>query len=317
MKSSRARKAFSLVELLVVLAIIALLVGLLLPAVQNVRRSSARIRCDNNLEQLALAIHTFHETNERFPYSQWGLENGTQYGAGPHSIAWSWISRTLPYIEQQQIYAAAGIPTRPLFASGYAADPISILLCPADPDATAIPRTDAGNLIGDPVGRSSYKGVSGSNWGDDRDEFQNKRGAFPTDWRHIGVNSSYDGLGNGDGIFYRTNMIHSLSINQIRDGTSQTLMLGEDVQASNTWVSWPYANNVHGTCAIPINVKRPAGGTYPSNQWENTWGFRSLHQNGANFAFADGSVRFIDNSIELSTYWALSTIDGGEAVSIP
>ena len=224
---------------------------------------------------------------------------------------------TLPYLEQQTIYNAAGIPTKPLFATGNAADPIAILLCPSDPGALPNPRLDAGNLDGVPVGRSSYKGVSGDNWGDDFDAFQIRSGSFPTDWRYQGVNGSYDGLNQGDGIFYRTNLLRPLTLIQITDGTSGTLMIGEDVQAANHWLSWPYANNVHGTCAIPLNVKSPSGGTYPPDLWENTSGFRSQHTGGANFAVADGSVQFVSHTINLSVYRALATVQGGEAASLP
>ena len=94
-------------------------------------------------------------------------------------------------------------------------------------------------------------------------------------------------------------------------------MIGEDIQGKNTWASWPYANNAHGTCAIPLNVQRPSGGNYRSDEWQNTSGFRSFHANGANFALADGSVRLIPNSIDLAIYCALATIGGGEAASPP
>jgi prepilin-type processing-associated H-X9-DG protein len=317
MMTTRGPRAITLIGLLVVIAIIAILIGLMLPAIQNVRQTAARIRCSNNLKQLALAVHGFHDNNQRFPYSQWGLEYNVQYGGGANSRAWSWIARTLPFVEQEQIYAAAGIPQQLLFSTGNTADPITIFLCPSDPNAVPSPRLDAGNLVGDPVGRTSYKGVSGSNWGADFDSFQSHQGFFQTDWPNKGVNGSYDGLDHGDGIFYRTNLMYPLTLVQITNGTSQTLMIGEDVQDANTWVSWPYANNAHGTCAIPLNVIPPSGGTYPPDQWENTWGFRSLHPNGANFALADGSVHFVQNSIELSNYRALSTINGGEVVTLP
>ncbi len=299
------------------IAIIAILIGLLLPAVQKVRAAAARMKCQNNLKQLALAVHAFHDAELRLPYSQYGSYSGVHYGAGPNSTAWSWLARTLPYIEQQPVYVAAGIPRLSLFASGHAADPITLFLCSSDPDATPSPRNDAGNLVDYPVGRSSYKGVSGSNWGDDFDQFQSQPGAFSTDWRNKGANGSYDGLNKGDGIFYRTDITRPLGLHQFPDGTSQTVMIGEDVQGKDTWVSWPYANNANGTCAIPLNVKRPFGGEYPPDQWQNTSGFRSLHSNGANFAFADGSVRFVDDMIDLTTYRGLATIAGGEVAVAP
>jgi prepilin-type N-terminal cleavage/methylation domain-containing protein/prepilin-type processing-associated H-X9-DG protein len=307
----------TLIEMLVVIAIVAILIGLTLPAMQKVREAAARGRCSNNLKQLATSVHGYHDEIGRFPYSQWGLENGVEYGAGSDSSAWSWIARILPYIEQQQIYTAADIPQGLLFATASPANSIRTLLCASDPNATALPRLDAGNLNGRSVGRSSYKGVSGSNWGDDYDEFQRRPGHFQTDWRHRGVNGSFDGLDRGDGIFFRTDLPRILTLIKITDGSSNTFLIGEDVQTSNIWISWPYSNNAHGTCAIPPNVVPPSGGAYPPDEWENTWGFRSLHAGGANFAFADNSVRFDSNSIELAMYRALSTIAGGEIASYP
>ena len=93
--------------------------------------------------------------------------------------------------------------------------------------------------------------MSGANWGDDYDRFQTHPGPFPTDWRHKGTNGSYDGLNDGDGIFYRSDIARPLTLVQIPDGTSQTLMMGEDVQAQNTWLSWPYANNANGDLRDP------------------------------------------------------------------
>jgi len=313
----RGRTAFTLVELLVVIAIIAILIGLLLPAVQKVRAAAARMKCQNNLKQIALAAHTFHDAEQRLPYSQYGSFAGVKYGAGPDSSAWSWLARTLPYLEQQALYEAAGIPVRPLRASNLASTPVILFLCPSDPQATSESRSNAGNLPGFRVGRSSYKGVSGANWGDDFDPFQARPGPFRTDWRNRGTNGSFDGLNQGDGIFFRSDIARPLALHQIPDGTSQTLMIGEDVQAKNVWLSWPYANNTNGTCAIPLNVKRPGDGEYGPRDWHNTSGFRSLHMGGGNFAFADGSVRFVSDTITLSTYRGLATINGGETGSIP
>lgn len=164
MRKIHCRRAYTLVELLVVIGIIALLLGLLLPAVQKVRESAARARCQSHLKQIALAVHSYHDAEQRFPFSQYGSISGTQYGAGPSSIAWGWLARAIPYVEQQQIYSAAGIPRQQLTATGHAADSIPVFLCPSDPDARQDPRLDAGNLAGFPVGRSSYKGISGANW---------------------------------------------------------------------------------------------------------------------------------------------------------
>lgn len=161
---------------------------------------------------------------------------------------------------------------------------------------------------------TNYKGVSGANWGDDLDGVGP---SFPTDWRNLGTNGSYDGLADGDGMFYRTDYRRPLKLVHIPDGASNTFMMGEDLPGSNTWCSWPYANNAYGTCAIPPNVSRPGGGDYDAMDWRNTWSFRSRHPGGVLFAYADASVHFIQDSILLTVYRSMATINGQETETAP
>ena len=318
MSRATIRKGYTLIELLVVIAIIAVLMGLLLSAVQKIRAAANRAKCQNNLKQLALAVANFHDTENRLPYSQWGVQGGTNFGGGPDSYAWSWLARLLPYIEQDNLYNFSMIPNGKLFGTDGASRPIRLFLCPGDPSAGTDPRRDAGNLIGYAVGRTSYKGVSGSNWGDDYDQYQQSPGSFTTDWRNKGVNGSFDGLNRADGIFYRGDRMRPLTLTQMADGTSGTFLIGEDLSALDTFSSWPYANNVHGTCAIPPNVVSPATRKpYPPDNWQNTSGFRSRHQGGVQFAFADGSVHFVRDTIDLPVYRALATHSGGEVAALP
>jgi prepilin-type N-terminal cleavage/methylation domain-containing protein/prepilin-type processing-associated H-X9-DG protein len=306
----RNRRAFTLLELLVVLAIIGVLLALLLPAVMKVREAASRMSCTSNLKQLALAVHSYHD-------SQGGLPSGQfqgPYGTGANSRAWSWGARLLPFIEQQNLSQNGGIPLRTLQASGVLADRVPLFFCPSDTAISLGVTERAGNLLGVPVGLTNYKGVSGANWGVD---FQGKPVRLKTDWSNRGTNGSYDGLAHGDGMMYRSDWVRRFSLTFVTDGTSNTFMLGEDVPALNDWCSWPYANNAYGTCAIPPNVKRPEGGSYDANDWQNTWSFRSRHSGGLNFALADGSVHFLANSIDLTLYRALATVSGGEVASLP
>lgn len=307
-------RGFTLVELLVVLAILAVLLGLVLPAVQRIRESAARLRCANNLKQLALACHAYHDPNRCLPAGQVGpykkQPGQPYYGWGPDSIAWSWLARLLPYVEQDNLYRQGGIPAKTLRQSGIAADRLTIFLCPSDEESEAGPRTEAGNLEGFPVGRASYKGVSGANWGYDEGEGH----PIATDWPNRGTNGSFDGLIHGDGALGRADAFHPRRLTDFTDGTGNTFLLGEDVNAANRWLSWPYANNAYGTCAIPPNAHKPDGGAYDPFDWSNVWSFRSRHPGGLQFAFADGSVHFVRDSIPLSTYRALATIAGGEVV---
>ena len=310
MNERHQRVGFTLIEVLVVLAIIAILIALLVPAVQRVREAASRAQCSNNLKQIALAVHAFHDAEQRIPFNQFeGI-----YGGGVDSHAWSWLARLLPYIDQGSLYAHGKIPNATLKQSGVIDQQIAIFFCPSD-SARSGPRLDAGNLDGILVGQTNYKGVSGSNWGDDLQGDGGKN--FPTDWRHLGANGSYDGHSDGDGMFYRLDYQRPLRLVQISDGTSNTFMVGEDVPALDWWCSWPYANNANGTCAIPPNIKQPNGTEYPPWDWQNNESFRSKHPGGLQFAYADGSVRFVQDSIKLSTYRAMATIAGGENAQLP
>src|SRR5262245_49681962 len=105
---------FTLIELLVVIAIIAVLIGLLLPAVQKVREAASRTQCGNNLKQLALACHVYHEAFKTFPRNGSGVENSPDYGWGDYSgdsRCWSWLARVLPYVEQDNLHRQGNVPT--------------------------------------------------------------------------------------------------------------------------------------------------------------------------------------------------------------
>ncbi len=310
MLPARNRRAFTLLELLVVLAIIGVLLGLLLPAVMKVREAASRISCASNLKQLGLAVHTYHDSQGILPCGQFQ----GPYGTGPNSRAWSWLAHLLPYLDQQNLSQSGGIPFRTLQGSGVLADRVPLFFCSSD-NAGAVGVTEhAGNLPGVSVGLTNYKGVSGANWGMD---FQGKPVRLQTDWPNRGTNGSFDGLANGDGMMYRSDWVRGIRLTSVTDGTSNTFMIGEDVPSLNDWCTWPYSNNAYGTCAIPPNVKRPDGGSYDPGDWQNTWSFRSRHSGGLNFALADGSVHFIPNSIDLTLYRALATVSGGEVVSPP
>jgi prepilin-type N-terminal cleavage/methylation domain-containing protein/prepilin-type processing-associated H-X9-DG protein len=307
--AARTRRGMTLIEMLVVIAIIGVLIALLVPAVQKVREAANRAQCGNNLHQVALGVHQFHDAQHQLPTNRW-------YGralSGPTQPNWSWLSKILPYIEQDNIYRTGNVPTATLLQSGVMADQITLFLCPSDDSSWNGPRSDAGNLIGVPVGQTNYKGVAGANWGDD---LLGIGANFSTDWRNAGTNGSFDGHSNGDGIFYRMNFLRPLRLTQITDGTSNTFMIGEDLPALDIYCSWPYSNNANGTCAIPPNVER-RGRPYPPANWENCESFRSWHPGGVQFAMADGSARFISDGIDLDIYRALATIRGGEAASPP
>ena len=294
------RRGFTLIELLVVIAIIAILIGLLLPAVQKVRESAARSKCQNNLKQLGLAVHNFQDAQGRLPYNGYVGDN-SQGCCGPDR-RWSWLTRILPYIEQNNLYTQIN-PDVNTIAQVAANNPnllaskLPTFLCPSDNQDA---RTDRANIEGLLIGPTNYKGVSGSNW------------AWGN-WVNSGPTGNTDGLAYGDGIFYRTDINRTLRLELIPDGTSNTLMIGEDISAAQVHCSWPYSNNAVGTCAIALN-NTAFSGTW---DWPNAYSFRSKHISGANFSMADASVKFLNNSIKLDVYRALATIGGNEVANLP
>ncbi len=304
--TSAPRSAFTLIELLVVLAIVAVLIGLLLPAVQKVRAAAARLKCANNLKQIALAVHNFHNAHNRFPENTLPGPSGPY---GPQTKAWSWLARVLPYAEQENLNRQAGIPARTLYdARDVVATRVNLYICPSD--SAGQPRDDAADLgVWNPpfiiAAPTSYKGVSGANWG-----------WGDPKWRNPDTNGNWDGLNQGDGVFYRIDWKFPKGLLAITDGTSSTFLIGESVPDHTHWFAWAYANSATATCAVPPNVQYPPDDDY-SWKWEYSTVFRSRHRGGLNFALADGSVRFIHDSIDLTTYRALATIRGGEAVSPP
>lgn len=301
-KNARTR-GFTLVELLTVIAIMGVLMALLFPAIQAAREAARRAKCQSNMRQLGLAAQAFHEANGKLPPGQ----AGGKVGFGIKSRAWSWIARALPQIEQGALYKTGDVPNATLADSGIIAEQIAVLLCPSDPYSKRGPRLDAGNLEGVPVGQTNYKAVSGANWG--ADASQPGLTDIGTDWKNPGTNGSYDGLNDGDGMMWRTNINDPISLNDATDGTSHTFLIGEDLPAKNRWCCWPYASNTYGTCAIPPNHTNADPGW-----WPNTHSFRSNHPGGLQFTMADGSSRFVEEDIDLATYRALATRAGGELV---
>jgi prepilin-type N-terminal cleavage/methylation domain-containing protein/prepilin-type processing-associated H-X9-DG protein len=319
----RRRHGFTLIELLVVIAIIAILIGLLVPAVQKVREAAGRASCQNHLKQLGLACHSYHDTFKTLPRNgnEFGLTNshGTNgtgcCGVGaPH---WSWIARLLPHIEQDNLHRLGGIPINRMNLNANVVSvlrtPLPFLQCPSAIDNPI--RTNSADLGGTNVATTNYKGVSGANWGTD---FFPNESSFSTNYRNRGANGSFNGLENGDGIFWRADIrLGKKRLSDIRDGTSNTFMIGEDLPEMMQWNAWSYANGANGTCAIPPNVGVSINvATHTFGNWPNGYSFRSRHPGGVQFALADGSVRFVADSVPLATYRAMATIAGGETLNL-
>ena len=317
---SRRRRGFTLIELLVVLAIIAVLIGLLLPAVQKVREAANRMSCLNNLKQIALAAHNYHGVHGQFPT---GARLPVFVGDRPTGGTTLWVE-LLPYFEQDNLYKKwDDFDNRNNVAGGRnatQAQVIKILLCPSDPLPAPAVELTAANSLTPPwswgfYGMSSYGGNAG------------KRSV------QAGTPPYFTGM-TRDGIFYIDSRVR---LTDVTDGASNTLLFGEryhrdpqyDLQhnifwngsaAMGQWGRWAYVanagamGNVTLSTPAPINYQMSPGGNFFTVE-NRACAFGSGHPGGANFALADGSVRFLSDSIPLPTLQALSTRAGGEVIS--
>lgn len=298
--SPRARAGFSLIELLVVIAIIAILVGMLLSAVQKAREAANRITCINNLKQFGLAIHTYYDANGNFPISH-GIWSEGHSPKTPHTGR-GWILEILPYVEQDNLYQQFE-PSRATNIYDAACSvalktPIQAIYCPSDPDARVNSSSEF-QLSGTEAARTNYKGVLGDHrMGGGASQFTGS----PDKHNTTGAN----------GIFYRNNYQEPVIMASITDGTSNTFMVGEDLPKYNAHSAAYYANGDYASCHIPLTFRPP-----DKNAWWDAMGFRSNHRGGANFCMADGSVHFVSDKIDMVLYRALATRNGGENAALP
>jgi prepilin-type N-terminal cleavage/methylation domain-containing protein/prepilin-type processing-associated H-X9-DG protein len=308
LRRSRACLGFTLIELLVVIAIIAILISLLLPAVQAARESARRMQCSNNLKQIGIALHNYQESLNTFPPGWISRPDAVGENSGP---GWCWASLSLPFCEQAPLYSSINI-TRAiespdnLTARGTM---LSVCCCPTDayfqPSFTVVDATTSSTSLGMPicdVASSSYVGVFGT-----------------------GDPSDFPGRDFGNGSFFRNKPI---GLRDYLDGTSNTIAVGERSQNLSR-ASWTGA--VTGA-SVPITTLQSEGGLDPEGgdalvvahtgeidgpnaNPAHADQFWSLHPGGAMFLFADGSVRLIKARRPLPLFQALATRAGGEIVS--
>jgi prepilin-type N-terminal cleavage/methylation domain-containing protein/prepilin-type processing-associated H-X9-DG protein len=344
--SRNRRSAFTLIELLVVIAIIAILIGLLLPAVQKVREAAARIQCSNNLKQLALAAHNYHDANQFFAPG-WQAPNPiytptTPIIMGPALSGTPRITNLmvemLPYIEQDNLQKIWNYTnntpnlTNPSNPNGPSGQVVKIFLCPSSIVASQPRATVSGN----DYGLNSYGGMGGrisfSPRTNGMPTVPSTNGTFPQLPAPAPLNYNETIHATLDGIFYINSRVN---IPGIADGSSNTIMFGErqhrdpvfDQMYTNFpilgWSGWAWANQENaigdflvGACR-PINWMIPVGST-GANSSNNTWvrqklsSMSSAHSGGANVAMADGSVRFLRDSTAQPVLWAAATRAGGE-----
>ena len=317
------RAGFTLIELLVVIAIIAILIGLLLPAVQKVREAAARMKCSNNLKQIGLALHNYHDVNGTLPVAA-----PMSFNVGGGSPDWGWLARTMPYFEQNTLFMACNVPNDPLTNHmNYLANNLPLLLCPSDPAGITSWSTDA-DTWGMQTGVGNYFACLGANWGGDPGPngwaSQGWPGGLDLRWCNPSTISpgEFDGLSQGDGAFYGYQYYlwgdnrPGTKLLAITDGTSNTFMVGEGLINASYWNWWAYGNGSIRTCAIPPNATQLNGQPYLAWDWPNNFCFSSGHVQGVQFVYCDGSVHYVSNSVALPVYRATATRSGGEVTTV-
>ena len=336
----RPRRAFTLIELLVVIAIIAVLIALLLPAVQAAREAARRASCINNLKQLGLSMHNYHQALGTFPIGRQGINGPPGYTGYPgdptggtyHRRTWALL--ILPYIELGATANAVNFSVNynDQINKTVCSTFVSVFACPSDPNTVSNIDNSALNL---------RQGNYMANWGN-------------ATYTQAGYNSPYT---------YTTGAVltvtflgapfalnNAYGIQSITDGTSNTLLMSEVIActpSSTTAISEDHRGMVYNDdyncsmfmayttpnstiadlvpvyCQYPLSQNPPCVSVQPTNVAGTAIpagapGFnaaRSYHPGGVNALLADGSVRFFKNSISMPIWQALSTTQGGEVLS--
>lgn len=334
-KLKRNDRGFTLIELLVVIAIIAILVSLLLPAVQQAREAARRTQCKNNLKQFGLAFHNYHDIHSVFPYASTfsdnplGADRGETYLRASGQT--SWFQLILPSLEQGNLYSQFNLNRAPNdAASGNRALVsgrfFSVASCPSSPLAESGTRIDGPNFAGFsvPVQSGMYRPSAGPSRNDagNRDCQQNpdsqtagtqtfcskNTGGVEGGWRRPHRNSS-----GVRGMFARG--VTKIRMRDVTDGTTNTIMLGETKPHYNQFGSI-WSHNVPAAM-FHLRINSQFLRTRENNQtaaWQDGSGYASYHTGGAQFLLGDGSVQFLSENMDYETYCNLGDRADGQVL---
>ncbi|WDI41313.1 DUF1559 domain-containing protein [Bremerella sp. P1] len=292
-----ARVGFTLVELLVVIAIIGVLIALLLPAVQQAREAARRMQCTNNLKQLGLAVHNYHDTFGTLPA---GWIRPSDRSNFQNNNFWGWSTLILPFIEQNSLHdkidfkwewvktSTLGNPN-----AGLSTNEINAYLCPSD-------------ITGGKNGKENDNGTSN----------------YLGNYGNKSLNGSEYGTSADRGIFSRNS---NVGLRDITDGTSNTILFGEKtgktINGNNfragLWAGVRDNDNGSGRKPFLCIGRGPGSATDYANgvNGTNTWTLAvSLHPGGANVSMSDGSVRFLPETINLNAYRFMTQRDDGKVI---
>lgn len=345
---------FTLVELLVVIAVIGILVALLLPAIQAAREAARRSSCSNNLKNLGLAVLTHSDMARHLPVSEgWSSPEQDEENvkaavggtAGRKLSGKGWILSILPQLEEQALYDQiergggfqgqyrAGIcrVVRESFGLASTANGISVpQLMQTRLAMTGCPSDESVQQLSDVqfqwdgcfVATTSYKGVMDDSFigQDNGSAFSHDDSKYPSGiyQREPARRACFAGT-RCRGMFYKHSWLRPVKLAEVIDGTSKTFMIGEDIPELNRHSVALYANGDTCSCNTPLNNGLNVSGTDGVKAFTDAWwdaqGFRSRHAGGVQFCLADGSVRYLADSVDDDVFRVSCTRNGEELVA--
>jgi prepilin-type N-terminal cleavage/methylation domain-containing protein len=319
---------FTLVELLVVIAIIAVLIALLLPAVQGARESARRTQCGNNLKQIGVALQAYHTANSRLPAGAFYSSTEPGVSGVVANSPMTWASAILPQLEALPHYDAFNFARVMSDAANLTAVTTAVpgYICPSDPEGSQPIRDDRCRLTSAYAQRHMalwYPGSVGPVW-------PGAACMFCTNTASSSGNpccqgSNYGQNGDGPGVFVRWAV--PITFDHVRDGLSNTILAGEALPGENLHNMAFGPNMPLAATNIPINTfATPSEQLLPgmddsqrhaANRHQRMQGYKSRHVGACGFLRADGSMTFVDETVEPQILWAMGTKAGRESLTLP